>query len=114
MVSLIILQMTLLLTSCTTRGSYTQVQNPFPSKAEGCGLELFMPDDHIDRRYAILGMYRLEEPLFSVGCNWTAALERYQSEACARGADGIQFVAIDEPEMETTCYRIFGNFIKFE
>lgn len=100
--------------SCTAPGTYTPVNQALSPKAPDCAMEIFMPGDPIAQSYRVLGMYRLEQAPFSTRCNWESAFKRFRTEACAVGADAVQFMDIEEPRVESTCYRMFGNFIHFQ
>jgi hypothetical protein len=102
----------LCLVGCTTTGSYIS-RTSMPAKPENCDLKVFMPGEKIEKNFDIVGTFSVQEAGLSVGCGWDDTLQKNKAKACSSGADAIQFLSVDTPSIDSTCYRTKANFIHF-
>ncbi len=98
---------------CTTTGSYIPIKQ-VQAKAAKCPLEIFMPGQKIDKEFDLIGTFSVQEMGFSVGCGWEETLVKNKENACASGAEAIQFISVDTPSVSSTCYTSKANFIVFK
>lgn len=111
--SLITLLFLLLIAGCATTGSYIEVKKA-DAKPTNCFLEIFMPGQSIEKATEVLGTFSVQDTGFSTNCDWDATREKNKVKACEMGAEAIQFIEVNTPQMNSTCYQTKANFVKFK
>lgn len=108
-----LLSLSSLLVGCTTTGSYIPVKT-VAAKPKGCPTQVFMPGQKIENEFEVIGSFSVQEMGLSINCGWEETLEKNKENACANGAEAIQFLAVDAPSIRSTCYTSKANFIIFK
>ena len=98
--------------SCSTTGSYISLKEVSP-KSKNCDVEIFMPSQKIEKENTIIGNFSVREMGLSVNCGWEDTLAKNKAKACEVGADGVQFLEVDAPSINSTCYQTKANLIIF-
>ncbi len=100
--------------SCTTSIKYTALNPTEKSKPIGCPLDIYMPQQEIERQTKVLGTIFIVDAGLTIGCGWEAVLKQAKERACTEGADAVQFYDIKEPFAGgSSCYQIQAHFLKY-
>ena len=111
--NVILLSTSFFIFGCTTTGSYIPLK-PAEAKPAGCPVQVIMPGQKIDKEFEVIGTFSVQEMGLSVGCGWEDTLAKNKENACAKGAEAIQFLSVDAPSIKSTCYTSKANFITFK
>ena len=102
-----------ILLGCSTTSSYIPLKEE-SAQNPNCNLDIVMVGEKPRSEIEVIGNFSVKEMGLSVGCGWEDSLAKNKKMACERGAEGIQFLMVSAPSINSTCYQTQANFFIYK
>jgi hypothetical protein len=89
----------------------TTPRSPKPSDYK---VQVFQKADTVQVKYSIIGLISVEDSGITISCSYETVFNKAIEKARAIGADAIQIVQVDTPNLISSCYQIKVLAIAFD
>jgi uncharacterized protein YbjQ (UPF0145 family) len=102
------------LCSCGVAVSLSPGTVPRTPKSSDYKIQVYQKTDTIKVKYSTIGLIGGGDSGFTISCSYETVLNKVIEKARSIGADAIQIVQVDSPNIISTCYEIKAIAIAYE
>jgi len=110
----LVLTSLLFLCSCGVAVSLSPGTIPRTPKPSDYAIKVYQKTDTIQGKYTTIGLIGAGDSGFTLSCSYETVLNKTIEKAREIGADAIQIVKVDSPNIISSCYEIKALAIAFE